>query len=128
MCHSFVSFLLGHHKCRENWPVHAEKYERAFNLFLDVILLVLPLLMLGATYSLITKTLWQDMRGDGFGFCKSNSDLTKTRVCSSELLYLANESIIQMNKNTTKRPPYILKNTIILYHKSHRTVAISHSI
>lgn len=114
MCHSFL-FLSGHHKCRENWPAHAEKYERAFNLFLDVILLVLPLLMLGATYSLITKTLWQDMRGDGFGFCKSNSDLTKTRVCSSELLcsYLANESIIQMNKNT-KSDHHILKHNNIV--------------
>lgn len=60
-------FLAGHHKCRENWPENSEKFERTFNLFLDVILLVIPLLMLGATYSLITKTLWQDMRTENFG-------------------------------------------------------------
>lgn len=62
------SFYLGHHKCRENWPENSQKYERAFNLFLDVILLVLPLLMLAATYSLITKTLWQDMKTNSNGF------------------------------------------------------------
>uniref|UniRef100_A0A336LNY7 CSON009528 protein n=1 Tax=Culicoides sonorensis TaxID=179676 RepID=A0A336LNY7_CULSO len=66
----------GHHKCRENWPDNSEKYERTFNLFLDVILLVLPLLMLGATYSLITKTLWQDMRTENYSSYRSGSNAT----------------------------------------------------
>lgn len=52
----------GHHKCREDWPNNSRNYERAYNLFLDGILLVLPLIVLGATYSLITQTLWQGMR------------------------------------------------------------------
>lgn len=52
----------GHHKCREDWPDAARDYERAFNLFLDGILLVIPLIMLAATYALITRTLWQGMR------------------------------------------------------------------
>lgn len=55
-------FKLGHHKCREDWPENSSNYERAYNLFLDGILLVVPLIMLAATYSLITKTLWQGMR------------------------------------------------------------------
>lgn len=53
---------LGHHKCREDWPENSSNYERAYNLFLDGILLVVPLIMLAATYSLITQTLWQGMR------------------------------------------------------------------
>ncbi|XP_055709054.1 cholecystokinin receptor type A-like isoform X1 [Phlebotomus papatasi] len=52
----------GHHKCREHWPDDAKDYERMYNLFLDVFLFVLPLLVLGITYSLITRTLWQGMR------------------------------------------------------------------
>lgn len=52
--------LIGHHKCREDWP--AGDYERVYNLFLDVVLLVLPLLVLAVTYSLITRTLWRGMR------------------------------------------------------------------
>lgn len=51
----------GHHKCREQWPENSEDYERAFNLFLDVILLIFPLIMLSSAYFSITKTLWQGM-------------------------------------------------------------------
>ncbi|XP_039432438.1 cholecystokinin receptor type A-like [Culex pipiens pallens] len=49
----------GHHKCRELW--FDRGYERAYNLFLDVILLVLPLAILAVTYSLITRTLCRGM-------------------------------------------------------------------
>lgn len=51
-------FFKGHHKCREQWTVD---YERAFNIFLDVILLIFPLIMLSSAYFSITKTLWQNM-------------------------------------------------------------------
>lgn len=53
--------LLGHHKCREQWPADTKDYERSFNILLDVILLILPLMLLASTYSLITKTLWKGM-------------------------------------------------------------------
>nr|CAD7569912.1 unnamed protein product [Timema californicum] len=49
----------GHHKCRESWP--NIDYERAYNLLLDAVLLVLPLAVLSATYSLITRILYQGM-------------------------------------------------------------------
>ncbi|XP_046394028.1 gastrin/cholecystokinin type B receptor-like [Ischnura elegans] len=50
----------GHHKCRERWP--SLDIERAYNVLLDVVLLVLPLAILTATYSLITCTLRRGMR------------------------------------------------------------------
>ncbi|XP_071453171.1 cholecystokinin receptor type A-like [Hetaerina americana] len=50
----------GHHKCRERWP--SLDFERAYNVLLDVVLLVLPLAILTATYSLITRTLRRGMR------------------------------------------------------------------
>ncbi|EFA02911.1 cholecystokinin receptor [Tribolium castaneum] len=50
----------GNYKCREDWP--SLDYEKAYNLFLDVVLLVIPLLVLGVTYSLITRTLCKGMK------------------------------------------------------------------
>lgn len=55
-------YLTGHKKCRELWPDEPVEYEKVFNIFLDMILLVLPLFVLGATYFMITKTLWQGIR------------------------------------------------------------------
>lgn len=49
----------GHHKCRERWP--NGDYERVYNLFLDLLLLVVPLLALAVTYYLIAVTLWRDL-------------------------------------------------------------------
>lgn len=51
----------GHHKCRELWPNQPLQYEKIFNIFLDLLLLVVPLMVLGAAYFLISKTLWQSM-------------------------------------------------------------------
>ncbi|XP_054269460.1 cholecystokinin receptor-like [Macrosteles quadrilineatus] len=49
----------GHHKCREIWP--SRTMERVYNIFLDLFLLVLPLVGLMATYALIIHTLWKGM-------------------------------------------------------------------
>ncbi|XP_046433087.1 cholecystokinin receptor type A-like isoform X1 [Neodiprion fabricii] len=45
----------GRQKCREDWPSIAA--ERAFNIFLDVILLIIPLIMMTLAYSLIVTKL-----------------------------------------------------------------------
>lgn len=55
-------FREGHRKCRELWPEEPIEYEKVFNIFLDMVLLVLPLSVLGATYFMITKTLWQGIQ------------------------------------------------------------------
>ncbi|XP_074037786.1 cholecystokinin receptor [Leptinotarsa decemlineata] len=54
----------GNKKCRENWA--SLDYERAYNIFLDAILLVIPLLVLAVAYSLITKTLCNGMRTEKY--------------------------------------------------------------
>ncbi|XP_030080031.1 gastrin/cholecystokinin type B receptor, partial [Drosophila hydei] len=46
-------------KCREHWP--DQGYERFYNIMLDLILLVLPLLVLCVAYILITRTLYVGM-------------------------------------------------------------------
>lgn len=54
--------ISGNHKCREEWP--SLEYEKAYNLFLDVFLLVIPLLTLTVTYSLITRTLLRGIENE----------------------------------------------------------------
>lgn len=58
----FSPQLTGYRKCRENWPSYALPYERPYNLFLDLVLLVLPLVILSVAYTLITRTLYVGMR------------------------------------------------------------------
>ncbi|EJY57597.1 AAEL017238-PA, partial [Aedes aegypti] len=70
----------GHHKCRELW--FDRGYERAYNLFLDVILLVLPLLILAVTYSLITRTLCRGMHD----FRRYSKALSTARSADGELM------------------------------------------
>ncbi|XP_063697591.1 cholecystokinin receptor type A-like [Culicoides brevitarsis] len=92
----------GHHKCRENWPKNSEKYEQSFNLILDVMLLVIPLLMLGATYSLITRTLWQNMRTESCGSCKGETSATTGQINSSTNVV---EVFIKSNGSASSRCP-----------------------
>lgn len=57
----FYSVLGNKKKCREVWPTAPMEYEKVFAIFLDMVLLVLPLIVLGAAYFLISQTLWQSM-------------------------------------------------------------------
>ncbi|XP_053990016.1 cholecystokinin receptor type A-like isoform X1 [Hylaeus volcanicus] len=50
----------GRHKCREGWP--SVGTERAYNLFLDVTLLLVPLIVMSLAYSLIAAELWRGLR------------------------------------------------------------------
>ncbi|XP_030381925.1 cholecystokinin receptor type A [Scaptodrosophila lebanonensis] len=54
----------GLRKCREHWPTGSLGYERAYNIFLVLALLVFPLLVLSFTYFLITRTLYVSMRNE----------------------------------------------------------------
>ncbi|XP_077292756.1 cholecystokinin receptor type A-like [Arctopsyche grandis] len=48
------------HKCREEWPSTGS--EQAYNLFLDVMLLLIPLLIMSLAYSLIVSKLWKGLK------------------------------------------------------------------
>ncbi|XP_036222474.2 gastrin/cholecystokinin type B receptor [Bactrocera oleae] len=54
----------GLRKCREQWPADSVVYERSYNIFLDLVLLVLPLLILSFAYMLITRTLYVGMQNE----------------------------------------------------------------
>ncbi|KAG6796368.1 cholecystokinin receptor-like [Apis mellifera caucasica] len=50
----------GRQKCREEWP--SVGAERAYNLFLDGTLLLVPLIVMSLAYSLIAVKLWRGLR------------------------------------------------------------------
>ncbi|XP_043525873.1 cholecystokinin receptor type A-like isoform X3 [Frieseomelitta varia] len=50
----------GRRKCREEWP--SVGTERAYNLFLDGTLLLVPLIVMSLAYSLIAVKLWRGLR------------------------------------------------------------------
>jgi len=52
--------ILGRRKCREEWP--SVGAERAYNLFLDGTLLLIPLLLMSLAYSLIAIKLWRGLK------------------------------------------------------------------
>lgn len=51
----------GRKKCRDVWPNEPIEYEKMFTIFLDLFLLVVPLIVLTAAYFLISRTLWRSM-------------------------------------------------------------------
>ncbi|XP_061391979.1 gastrin/cholecystokinin type B receptor-like, partial [Musca vetustissima] len=84
----------GYRKCRENWPTYALPYERPYNIFLDLVLLVLPLVILSVAYTLITRTLYVGMRiekamifggGSGSGPSTGNINNCNGKLNSNEL-------------------------------------------
>jgi len=56
------TYVTGYCKCREFWP--DQGYELFYNILLDFLLLVLPLLVLCVAYILITRTLYVGMAKD----------------------------------------------------------------
>lgn len=47
-------------KCREVWPSRSS--ERTYVIFLDIALLLLPLVSMGLAYSLIVSKLWRGLK------------------------------------------------------------------
>lgn len=60
--HSTIMILKIHlgHKCREDWP--SRESEQIFNLFLDVMLLLIPMIIMSMAYSLIMTKLWKGLQ------------------------------------------------------------------
>lgn len=53
--------IKGRKKCRDVWPNEPIEYEKIFTIFLDFFLLIVPLIVLTAAYSMISRTLWRSM-------------------------------------------------------------------
>ena len=75
----FFFFNVGRHKCREEWPNVSS--ERAYNLFLDIILLIIPLFAMACAYWRIAARL---RRGTRFDISSTNS-LNPTTAANLQL-------------------------------------------
>ncbi|XP_011187624.3 cholecystokinin receptor type A [Zeugodacus cucurbitae] len=70
----------GLRKCRDQWPEDTIAYERFYNIFLDLALLVLPLFVLCVAYILITRTLYVGMRAERALIFGGNINSSRTSV------------------------------------------------
>ncbi|KAJ8976233.1 hypothetical protein NQ317_009730 [Molorchus minor] len=68
------------HKCREVWP--NPRSEQIFNLFLDVMLLLIPMLIMSLAYSLIMSKLWKGLQRE-IQHTTTCQQLMLQRSCSS---------------------------------------------
>ncbi|XP_064537115.1 cholecystokinin receptor type A [Drosophila montana] len=74
----------GLRKCREQWPANSLGYERAYNIFLNLALLVVPLMALSFAYLFITRTLYVSMRNErAMNFGSSGPDVGLTTNSSN---------------------------------------------
>ncbi|XP_073997859.1 cholecystokinin receptor type A-like [Rhodnius prolixus] len=94
----FVSRLLamggkGRHKCREVWP--GRRSEGAYIIFLDIVLLMIPLLIMSLAYSLIVLKLWKGLQRE----LKHSNSCLQT-VDRSASLPTMTEVVISKNLNT----------------------------
>lgn len=78
--------ISGRRKCREEWP--SVGTERAYNLFLDGTLLLIPLVVMSLAYSLIAKKLWRGLKLE----IRQSSTCTKRRKWSVASIYRAGDS------------------------------------
>ena len=70
--------VTGRRKCREEWP--SVGTERAYNLFLDGTLLLVPLIVMSLAYSLIAVKLWRGLR----------QEIRQTSNCQQRCKYCEN--------------------------------------
>ncbi|XP_049825828.1 cholecystokinin receptor type A-like [Aethina tumida] len=113
-----VSSLLAmrRYKCRENWP--SKLSEQVFNIVLDILLLLIPLLIMCVAYSLIMSKLWRGLR----------REMEHSNSCQRQMLDRAlssptiNELLSRNNNATTET-----NNTIPLRHFRKRLPKITAS-
>ncbi|XP_070152239.1 cholecystokinin receptor type A isoform X1 [Polyergus mexicanus] len=73
----------GRRKCREDWPNVGT--ERAYNLFLDGTLLLIPLLLMSLAYSLIAIKLWRGLK----------LEIRQSSTCTRRLERTASSAIVR---------------------------------
>ncbi|XP_076686410.1 cholecystokinin receptor type A [Andrena cerasifolii] len=77
----------GRRKCREEWP--SVGADRAYNLFLDGTLLLVPLIVMSLAYSLIAAKLWRGLRQEmrQTSSCQQRLERTESRRTAEDSTY-----------------------------------------
>nr|XP_014088941.1 cholecystokinin receptor type A-like [Bactrocera oleae] len=101
----------GLRKCRDQWPEDTIAYERFYNIFLDLTLLVLPLFVLCVAYFLITRTLYVGMRAERALVFGGNSTSGSTTAKQHD--YSSLGAIAIVTKNTAATPSDTLRSPFL---------------
>lgn len=101
----------GLRKCRDQWPEDTIAYERFYNIFLDLTLLVLPLFVLCVAYFLITRTLYVGMRAERALVVGGNSTSGSTTAKQHD--YSSLGAIAIVTKNTAATPSDTLRSPFL---------------
>ncbi|XP_013787480.1 cholecystokinin receptor type A-like [Limulus polyphemus] len=89
------------YKCREKWPDVIS--ERAFNLCLDIVLLVVPLFVMTLTYSCVVCTLYQGIKLEELGHSdESNPNLNAGQPCLTSEKHPLTRSRVVRRKEPSK--------------------------
>lgn len=99
--------LIGHEgrkKCRDVWPNEPIEYEKMFTIFLDLFLLVVPLIVLTAAYFLISHTLWRSMDEEKI-YIEQMPSMKCVKFYAESCLFLIRE---RARKKGLKAPAYII--------------------
>ncbi|KAG8307118.1 hypothetical protein J6590_031516 [Homalodisca vitripennis] len=94
----------GRHKCREDWPTLTS--ERVFNIFLDMILLLIPLVIMSLAYSLIVSKLWKGLQREikHSSSCRRRLENATNTVAVNETV-LTNDSASGLRQHRLLPPP-----------------------
>ncbi|XP_033610040.1 cholecystokinin receptor type A isoform X3 [Cryptotermes secundus] len=89
--------VTGRHKCREDWP--SKSSERAYNIFLDAMLLLVPLIIMTLAYSLIVSKLWKGLQREirHNSSCRRQLERTSSSATVNEVVMTASN----INGNST---------------------------
>ncbi|KAJ8913958.1 hypothetical protein NQ315_015196, partial [Exocentrus adspersus] len=96
-----VLSLFSGHKCREVWP--DQRSEQIFNLFLDVMLLLIPMLIMSLAYSLIMSKLWKGLQREIQHNTSCQQQMIQ-RSCSSAKLNDVASSAASLNSRASPTP------------------------
>ncbi|XP_071055861.1 cholecystokinin receptor type A-like [Onthophagus taurus] len=83
------------HKCREVWPGNGS--EQAYNLFLDALLLLVPLIFMGLAYSLIMTKLWKGLKRE----IQHNTNCQQQAFDRSSSSLNVNSTLVRNNNAST---------------------------
>lgn len=120
-------YLTGGRKCRELWPLEQVFYERIYNIFLDLILFMLPLIILCFAYFSIIRTLYKGIQNEDIRqpHAMNNLNNNDVQVLSTEEEYDEMEinrseqfvGTISSIKRDYGESFYLNMNSFLIYNK-----------
>ncbi|CAH1777504.1 unnamed protein product [Owenia fusiformis] len=85
----------GGYKCQEDWPQDLLYLKKAYTVFLDIVLLLVPLIIMVFAYSLISRRLWMGIKFEA----KTSSELRKLNGKREQELRDSSEALVSQSSS-----------------------------